>query len=68
MILLESIFGISRKKIKIPAKIKKLIQEREQARKNKNWAADKYRKQIKSLKFEVKDTIAGPKIKAIIDN
>jgi len=60
---LETIFGIPRKKFAIPAKIKKFIQEREQARKNKNWAeADKLRVQIEKLGFSVKDTLNGARV------
>jgi len=58
---LENIFGISRKKIKIPAKIKKLIQEREQARKNKDFKkSDKIREKIEKLDYQIKDTKSGP--------
>lgn len=44
---LESVFGISRLRVKIPQKIKALIANREQARKNKNWElADKIRQEL----------------------
>jgi len=45
---------------KIPETIKKLIQEREKARKEKDWdKADKLRDEIKKKGFEVKDTKEG---------
>ena len=51
-------------KIEIPVPIKKLIEEREQARKGKNWKlADEIREKIKKEGFEVEDTKFGPKIK-----
>lgn len=51
------------KKFAIPAKIKKLVQKREQARKNKNWAeADKLRAQIEKLGFNIQDSINGHRI------
>jgi cysteinyl-tRNA synthetase len=51
---------------KIPAKVKKLINEREKARKQKNWQkADEIRKKIKSLGYWMEDTDKGPKVKKI---
>ncbi len=49
------------KKEKIPEEIKKLVKEREAARKDKDWSkADKLRDEIKKKGFEVKDTSEGP--------
>jgi cysteinyl-tRNA synthetase len=45
------------KKVEIPAEVKKLVDEREKARNEKNWArSDELRDKIKELGFEVKDT------------
>lgn len=64
---IDKIFGIlDLKEEKIPAQIKKLIQEREQARKKKDWKkSDQLRKKIKSLGYWVEDTPKGPKVKKI---
>ena len=52
------------KKIKTPLKIKKLVEQREKYRKEKNWSkADQIRKQVEKLGFEIKDTSQGPKLK-----
>jgi cysteinyl-tRNA synthetase len=63
----DSVFGFGFKKIsaeKIPAKIKKLLQVREQARKEKDWQkADEIRREIEKLGYVVEDTAEGPKIK-----
>lgn len=60
---IETIFGIARQDIKIPEKIKKLVQKREQARKQKNWKqSDALRKQITKLGWQIEDTPKGPKI------
>jgi len=49
---------------KIPEEIKKLVEERENARKKKNWAkADELRNKIKEKGFEISDTEKGAKIK-----
>lgn len=54
------------KKITIPEKIKKLIKERERARKNKDFKkSDELRDKINSLGYEVKDTPEGQKISKI---
>jgi len=50
------------KKIKIPKEILELARKREDARKNKNWKeADRLRKRIGELGFEIEDTKNGPK-------
>ena len=47
----------------VPAEIQKLADEREAARKNKDFArSDSLRTQIESKGFIVKDTSAGPEI------
>ena len=54
------------KKEKIPEKIKKLAEEREQARKNKDFKkSDELRDKINSLGYEIKDTESGQKINKI---
>ncbi|MEM5879083.1 MAG: cysteine--tRNA ligase [Candidatus Aenigmatarchaeota archaeon] len=61
------IFGILQREIKkdeIPEEIKKLVEERENARKVKDFKkADELREKIKSLGYIVEDTKDGPKIK-----
>jgi len=65
----DKIFGLNldeakRKKIKISGKIKKLLKEREEARKKKNFKqADKIREQIKKQGYAIEDTAKGPEIK-----
>jgi len=65
----DQIFGLGLKKKKETVdnkQIKKLVQEREQARLAKNWAkADEIRKKLKKMGVEVRDTDKGPKIKYI---
>ncbi len=53
-------------KEEIPAEVKKLADEREIARKAKNWAkSDELRDKIKDLGYEVKDTSIGQEITKI---
>lgn len=48
----------------IPAEILALVEQRQQARKNKDWAAsDKARDELAAKGWEVKDTPQGPKVK-----
>jgi len=48
----------------IPAEIQKLAEEREQYRKQQNWAeADKFRKLLLRKGWVVEDTPSGPKLK-----
>ncbi len=65
----DQVFGVLPVKIiipKIPAEIKKLIKEREKARKEKKWRkADKIRKEIEKKGYKVEDTARGAKIKEI---
>lgn len=60
-------FDLSKtKKTIVPNEIKKLIEEREIARKNKNWQkSDELRDKIKSLGYTIEDTSKGPKVKKI---
>jgi len=63
----NKIFGLNLdkvKKIKIPQKISGLVKKREQLRKESQWKeADKIRKEIEKLGYQIKDTKKGPKIK-----
>ncbi len=63
---IDSVFGLDllkKEKISVPAEIKKLVDEREKARKNKDWKkADEIRNKIKNLGYQVNDTDEGPKI------
>jgi cysteinyl-tRNA synthetase len=66
---INEIFGIiDFKKInaKIPAKVKKLANEREKFRKEQNWQkSDELRAQIEKQGFTVEDTKQGPALKKI---
>lgn len=66
---IDEYFGFifwGREKQAIPAEIKKLAEQREQYRKDKNWAkADELRKQIASLGWFLDDTSSGPKLKKV---
>ncbi|MBU1177416.1 MAG: cysteine--tRNA ligase [Patescibacteria group bacterium] len=54
---------IKKEELIIPEEIKDLVKQREQARKDKDWAkSDKIRKEIKEKGFEIKDTEKGQKI------
>lgn len=58
------IFWGKRKKAALPQKIHKLIQERESARLSKDWQkADKIRKKIQQLGYQIEDTKEGPRLK-----
>ena len=66
----QEIFGvafvITEQKINVPEQVQKLVEEREQARKNKDWVkADELRDKIKELGFKVIDTKEGVKIEKI---
>lgn len=63
----DKVFGLKlnkkEKKSEIPTEIKKLAEEREKVRQEKNWPeADRLREIIKNKGFEIKDTEKGPKI------
>jgi cysteinyl-tRNA synthetase len=64
---IDEIFGLKlleKEKIKIPAEVKKLAEERETARKNKDWKkSDELRNKINKLGFIVNDTAEGWEIK-----
>lgn len=62
----EKVLGLKKEKVKIPVEIKKLADEREQARKNKDWKkSDKLREELKSRGWEVADTSEGWRLKKI---
>jgi cysteinyl-tRNA synthetase len=57
---------IRQEKTKISNEIKKLVQEREKARKKKDWSkADEIRKQIEKRGYQVEDRKKGPKIRPL---
>ncbi len=63
---MNKIFGleIASSEIKIPAEIKKLADEREEARKNKDFnKADELRKEVEKKGYVIKDTASGVEIK-----
>lgn len=66
---MDKIFGLGLNKIKkveAPGEIKKLVDRREQLRREKNWAeADKMRQALEKMGWMVKDTNAGPEITKI---
>jgi cysteinyl-tRNA synthetase len=54
---------IRKEKITIPQEIKELLEKRQQARQDKDWAkADQLRKQIEKKRYQIEDTKNGPKI------
>lgn len=58
------IFWGKRETAKIPLSVKKLVKQREKARKKRDWKlADEIRKKIKQMGYQIKDTKEGPKIK-----
>jgi len=63
---IDSVFGLDllkKEKISIPSEIKKLVDEREKARANKDWKkADELRNKIKELGYQISDTENGTKI------
>ena len=63
----DEVFGLNlgkEEKIKISEEVKKLVNEREKARKNKNWKeADKIREKINKLGYFLEDTEKGVVIK-----
>jgi len=66
---MDSVLGLDlleKEKIIVPAEIKKLVAERESARKNKDWKlADKLRENIEKLGFRVSDSDKGAEISKI---
>ena len=65
----DKVFGLDlskEEKIKIPEEIKRLVEEREDARKMKNWKkADELREKIKKRGWQIDDIKEGYKIKKI---
>lgn len=62
----DAIFGIlpPRKKMKLPKKIASLVEQREKARQEKNWAlADQLRAETERLGYKIEDTPKGPTVK-----
>lgn len=62
----DAIFGIlpPRKKMKLPKKIASLVEQREKARQEKNWAlADQLRAETERLGYKIEDTPKGPMVK-----
>ncbi len=54
---------IEASKVTIPAEVEKMLEEREAARKNKDWAtADELRTKILEVGFEIKDSDSGPRL------
>jgi cysteinyl-tRNA synthetase len=66
---IDEIFGFglgNKEKINIPSEVKKLLDEREKAREEKNWKkADEIRGKIKHLGYLIEDTDKGPIIKKL---
>jgi cysteinyl-tRNA synthetase len=64
---MDKVFGLKlfeKEKVDIPEEVKKLAEEREKARKEKNWKkSDEMRDKIKKLGFAVNDTVNGWEIK-----
>lgn len=64
---IDSVLGLnllSRQEVTIPVQIERLMQERADARANKNWnLADQKRNEMGGLGWEVEDTSVGPKAK-----
>ncbi|PIV10514.1 MAG: cysteine--tRNA ligase [Candidatus Portnoybacteria bacterium CG03_land_8_20_14_0_80_41_10] len=64
----DQVFGlklaqIGKEKTDVPSEIKKLVDQREQARQEKNWVkADQFRKEIEKKKYKIEDTKKGPKL------
>ncbi len=68
----DKVFGLrfdsikEEKEIEVPEEIKKLVEEREEARKNKDWTkSDEIRAKIVTLGYEAKDTKEGLKLRKI---
>ncbi|MBW2982449.1 cysteine--tRNA ligase [Candidatus Woesearchaeota archaeon] len=67
MMKFDSVLGIMQhEKVKVSDEIKKLVEEREKARKEKDWEkADKIRDELKEKGYVVEDSSAGPRIKKL---
>ncbi|MEK6917321.1 MAG: cysteine--tRNA ligase [Nanoarchaeota archaeon] len=66
---MDEVLGLrlfERDNISIPGDVKKLIEEREKARKEKNWKiADALRDRVKDIGFFIDDTDAGPRVRKV---
>jgi len=61
----NSIYGILYEKLDVPSNVLKLVNEREKARKNNDWAnSDKIREELDKIGWNIKDTPSGPKVTA----
>ncbi|OGL91001.1 cysteine--tRNA ligase [Candidatus Uhrbacteria bacterium RIFCSPLOWO2_12_FULL_46_10] len=68
LLYFDTVFGLGLdqpvKKADIPTEIKRLVEEREQARRVRNWLmADKLRKTIQERGYVLEDTPNGPQVK-----
>jgi cysteinyl-tRNA synthetase len=67
LLKIDKVLGLELDKVrpvKAPDEVKKLVEDRENARKNKDFAkSDEIRTKISKLGFEVEDTQTGPIIK-----
>lgn len=66
---IDAIFGLNllkKEEFKIPKEVEKLLEQREEARAEKNWKkSDELREKIKSLGFLIDDTQEGARVKKI---
>jgi len=66
---MDEVFGLKlleKEEVEIPKEVQKLVDERIEARKNKNWKlSDELRDKIKDLGFSVDDTGDGMKVRKI---
>ena len=67
MMKFDSVLGVMQhEKVKITKELKELVEEREKARKEKNWEkADKIRDELKEIGYVIEDSSAGPRIKKL---
>ncbi len=65
MLEFDKVLGVlEHEKVEVPEEIKKLIEERENARKEKNFKkSDEIREKIRQMGWEVQDTPEGPKVR-----
>jgi len=65
----DKVFGLNlekEEKIEIPGEVRKLIKEREEMRKKKNWQeADNIRNRIKKIGYSIDDTEEGARVKRL---
>lgn len=64
---IDRVFGLKlfeKKKVRVPKEVKKLLEEREKARKEKNWSlADKKRDEISRFGFVIEDNPNGARVR-----